>query len=165
MHGCVHTYIHAYMHAYMQTYIHACMHACVYIYIYIYSSAPPRVTSLFLVFTAEWALQLAQNRCVFSIILAHLAHTMLSPIISYAFFQLDRVLVVEAIHAQPCLLKVGFVMHLSWAWLCSFSKMCCKTCLGELVVEAILAQPSVLKGSPVECDCCANSQRHLAKNA
>ena len=49
--------------------------------------------------------------------------------------------------------------------LCKFPKVSCTKCLGDLFVEAILAQPSVLKGSLVECLCCANSPRHLAQNA
>ena len=45
------------------------------------------------------------------------------------------------------------------------SKDILQKCLGELVAEAILAQPSVVKGSLVECPCCANFPRHPAQSA
>ena len=58
------------------------------------------------------------------------------------FYQLDRELVVEAILAQPSLLKGSLVELVCGVWLRKFPKTSCKKCLGELIVETILAHPA-----------------------
>ena len=123
------------------------------------------MTSLFLLFIAEWALQLAQNSCVFSMILAHIAHTMLSPIICMHFSNW-----IENLLLKPSL--PNLVCSRS-GWLCFCVVHGCANSQGHHAKHALetwLLKPSLpillcLRAPLLKCLCCANFPRHLAQNA